>query len=149
MRSVIIASKAALFAILALSTPAHAQLPSFLSCIDQTQSWSRGFTGAIASVTYIASMPLAPAPPTVLIRPLANTMGWLIGVTGPGAHAVNILIGVPSNVAAQYQRLTNADAAFASARTRFHELLLIDGTNCPLLAEDSPFSATGAPIWSR
>ena len=142
--------------------PAQAQRPSFLSCIDQTQSWSNSFSaGAIKSVTYIVSMPTAPAPPVVWIRPVASTLGWLISIGGPfdnpayvpppgPVRNVNILISMPANIAQQYQRLTNAAATFASARQRYHELLLLDGGSfCPLLAEDVPFSPTGAPLWSH
>ena len=152
----------ALLGLLAVGPSARAQLPSFLSCIDQTQSWSRSFSGGqITSVTYVVSMPFLPAPPVVLIRLRSNqsTMGWLIGINGPPDNAsyvphgtprnVNILISVPSNLAAQYQQLSNADAKFAQQRRTSHELLLIDGTYCPLLAEDAPFSTTGYPIWSH
>lgn len=151
--------------ILVLPLPARAQLPSFLSCIDQTQSWTQPFSqGAITSVTYVVSMPFAPAPPVVPIRLHSNqsTMGWLIGVNGPvdnpsyvppsgsGARNVNILVSFPSNLASQYQRLTNAAAQFASQRRTSHELLLLDGgTFCPLLAEDAAYSTTGYPIWSH
>lgn len=147
--------------LLLLSPSSQAQLPSFLSCIDQNQSWSNGFSqGAVKSVTYIVSMPVAPAPPVVPIRFAPPTPGWLIGVGGPPddptyvpppgpARNVNILISMPQNVARQYQQLTNAAATFASARQRYHELLLIEGTFCPLLAEDAPFSTTGPPIWSH
>lgn len=145
------------------AAPARAQLPSFLSCIDQTQSWTQPFSqGAISSVTYVVSMPFAPAPPAVLIRLRQNqsTMGWLIGINGPvddpayhptgPVRNVNILISFPSNLASQYQRLTNADSTFASQRRSKNELLLLDGGSfCPLLAEDAPYSATGYPIWSH
>lgn len=149
--------------LLLLPAAARAQLPSFLSCIDQTQSWSQGFSGGqITSVTYVVSMPLVPAPPVVLIRLRSNqtTMGWMIGVNGPvdnpayhptgPVRNVNILISFPSNLASQYQHLTNADSTFASQRRSKNELLLLDGGSyCPLLAEDAAFSTTGYPIWSH
>lgn len=145
------------------SASARAQLPSFLSCIDQTQSWTQPFNqGQISSVTYVVSMPFAPAPPVVLIRLRQNqsTIGWLIGINGPvddpayhptgPVRNVNILISFPSNLASQYQRLTNADSTFASQRRSKNELLLLDGGSfCPLLAEDTPYSTTGYPIWSH
>lgn len=134
------------------ATPAVAQ-SSFLSCLDQTQSWSQGFSaGAIAAVTYIVSMPTAPAPPVTYVRPGA-TLGWLIKASRTGGlagiNATEILTNMPQNVARQYQGLTNADAKFASDRTRFRELLLIDGTGCPLLLQDAQYSLTGTPLWVR
>jgi hypothetical protein len=144
-----VASKALLIALL-IAAPASAQ-QSFLSCLDQTQSWSNGFSGgAISAVTYVISMPLAPAPPVTFVRPPASSLGWLIATARSAApNSTRILVGVAENVARQYQQLTNADAAFASAAARYHELLLIDGTGCPLLIEDAAFSSTGAPLWTH
>lgn len=154
---------AALALSLILAASAARAQSSFQSCIDQTQGWSKPYSGGlITAINYIVSMPIGPAPPRVPIRlhPNQTTMGWLIGINGPvdnpayipppgPARNVNILVSVAANVAAQYQKLTSADAKFAQQRRSSHELLLLDGTFCPLLAEDAAFSATGYPIWSR
>jgi hypothetical protein len=150
------------FALGCLLGSADAGAASFLSCIDQTQSWSASYSGGqITSTTYIVSMPFVPAPPVVLIRLRSNqsTMGWLVGVNGPvdnpsyvphgSPRNVNILISVPSNIASQYQGVANADSKFAQQRRSSHELWLWDGSYCPVLWEDAPFSTTGYPAWSH
>lgn len=133
-----------LIALLLLPTGARAQ---FLSCIDQTQSWSNGFSaGSIAAVTYIVSLPIGTRAP--MIRPPASSLGWLIAAY-TGAPRAEILVVIPSNTAKQFQSLTNADSQFSTLKARSHELLLLEGTYCPLLAEDQPFANSGAPIWSK
>jgi hypothetical protein len=129
-----------------LAFSAQAQV-SFLSCIDQTQSWSRPLSGTISAVTYIVSLPLAPAPPVNFIRPNPATLGWLIGAYKN--LSVEILIGISATLAQQFQQVTNGDQLFAQDKKSHHELLLIEQSYCPLLINDAAFSPTGAPIWTH